>query len=42
MNIVESDTVYRKEDFEIAIKDIENGYNLIEIETVSNNDHIIQ
>lgn len=40
MNIVESDTVYRKEDFEIAIKDIENGYNLIEIETVSNDDHI--
>lgn len=40
MNIVESDTVYRKEDFEIAIKDIENGDNLIEIETVSNNDYI--
>ena len=40
MNIVESDTVYRKEDFEIAIKDIENGYNLIERETVLNNDHI--
>lgn len=40
MSIVESDIVYRKEDFEIAIKDIENGDNLIEIETVSNNDHI--
>lgn len=40
MNIVESDTVYGKEDFEIAIKDIENGDNLIEVETVSNNDHI--
>ena len=32
--------VYGKEDFEIAIKDIENGDNLIEVETVSNNDNI--
>ena len=40
MNIKESDIVYGKEDFEIAIKDIENGDNLIEVETVSNNDHI--
>ena len=40
MNIIENDTVYGKEDFEIAIKDIKNGDNLIEIETVSNNDHI--
>ena len=40
MNIKESDIVYGKEDFEIAIKDIENGDNLIEVETVSNNDNI--
>ena len=40
MNIIESDIVYGKEDFEIAIKDIENGDNLIEVETVSNNDNI--
>lgn len=40
MNIKESDIVYGKEDFEIAVKDIENGDNLIEVETVSNNDHI--
>ena len=31
MNIKESDIVYGKEDFEIAIKDIENGDNLIEV-----------
>lgn len=40
MNIIESDIVYGKEDFEIAIKDIKNGENLIELETVSNNDNI--
>ena len=40
MNIKERDIVYGKEDFEIAIKDIENGDNLIEVETVSNNDNI--
>ena len=40
MNIIESDIVYGKEDFEIAIKDIKNGENLIEVETVSNNDNI--
>ena len=40
MNIKESDIVYGKEDFEKAIKDIENGDNLIEVETVSNNDNI--
>ena len=38
MNIIESDIVYGKEDFEIAIKDIKNGENLIEVETVANND----
>lgn len=40
MNIKESDIVYGKEDFEIAIKDIENGDNLIEVETISNNNNI--
>ena len=40
MNIIESDIVYGKEDFEIAIKDIKNGKNLIEVETVSNNENI--
>ena len=40
MNIVENDIIYGKEEFQIAIKDIENGDILIEIETVSNNDHI--
>ena len=32
MNIKENDTVYEKDGFELAIKDIENGDNLIEIE----------
>ena len=40
MNIIESDITYGKEDFEIAIKDIKNGENLIEVETVSNNENI--
>lgn len=40
MNIIENDIVYGKDDFEIAIKDIENGDNLIEVETVSNNGNI--
>ena len=40
MNIVENDIVYGKGDFEIAIKDIYNGDNLIEIETVANNKKI--
>ncbi len=40
MKIIEKDIVYGKEYFEIAIKDIENGDNLIEVETVSNNDNI--
>lgn len=40
MNIIESDIIYGKEDFEIAIKDIKNGENLIEVETVANNDNI--
>ena len=33
MNIIEDDVVYEKEGFEIAVKDIKNGDNLIEIET---------
>lgn len=40
MNIIENDIVYGKDNFEIAIKDIENGDNLIEIETISNNSNI--
>ena len=40
MKIIEKDIVYGKAGFEIAIKDIENGDNLIEVETVSNNDNI--
>lgn len=37
MNIVENDIVYVKDDLEIDIKDIQNGDNLIEVETVSSN-----
>ena len=33
MNIKENDIVYGKDDFEISVKDIENGDNLLEIET---------
>ena len=40
MTIIEHDTVYGKDNFEIAIKDIEKGDNLIEVETVSNNVNI--
>ena len=40
MNIKECDIVYAKNDFEIAIKDVENGDNLIEVETVSDNVNI--
>ena len=40
MNIKEKDIVYGKKDFEIAIKDIENGDNLIEVETESSNVNI--
>ena len=36
MKINENDIVYEKDGFEIAIKDIENGDNLIEIETENN------
>lgn len=37
MNIKENDTVYEKDGLQIAIKDIENGENLIEVETVAGN-----
>ena len=40
MNIKERDIVYGKNDFEIAIKDIEGGDNLIEVETVSSNSNL--
>ena len=40
MNIIEKDIVYEKDNFEIAIKDIENGDNLIEVETISNNSNM--
>ena len=36
MNIKEDDIVYEKDGFELAIKDIKNGDNLIEIETEEN------
>lgn len=38
MNIKEDDVVYEKDGFELAIKDIKDGDNLIEIETEENND----
>lgn len=37
MNITEKDIVYEKDGFEIAIKDIDNGDKLIEIETEADN-----
>lgn len=36
MNIKEDDIVYEKDGFQLAIKDIKNGDNLIEIETEEN------
>ena len=38
MNIKEDDIVYEKDGFQLAIKDIKDGDNLIEIETEENND----
>ncbi len=38
MNIKEDDIVYEKDGFELAIKDIKNGDNLIEIETEEKKD----
>ena len=40
MNINERDIVYGKDDLKIAIKDIENGDNLIEVKTILNNVNI--
>lgn len=40
MSIRESSLVYGKNELEIAIKDIENGDNLIEVETVENNEQL--
>lgn len=37
MNIKENDTVYEKDSLKIEIKDVINGNNLIEVETVDNN-----
>lgn len=37
MIIKENDIVYEKDKFQLAIKDIENGDNLIEIETIEGN-----
>ena len=37
MNIKENDVVYKKDDFQLAIKNIENGDILVEIETDYNN-----
>ena len=36
MEITEHDKVYEKEGLELAVKEIENGYNLIEVETEDN------
>ena len=38
MNIKEDEIVYEKDGFQLAIKDIKGGDNLIEIETEENND----
>ena len=38
MNIKENDVVYEKDGFQLAIKDIKNGDNLIEIETEETKD----
>ena len=38
MNIKEYDVIYEKDEFQLAIKDINNGDNLIEIETEENKD----
>ena len=40
LQIKEYDVVYKKEELEIAVKDVENGDNLIEIETVKNNNSL--
>lgn len=40
MNIKENDIVYEKQGFELAIKDIKGGDNLIEIETNEDNNNL--
>ena len=40
MNIKENDLVYGKDGFELAIKDIQNGEKLIEIEIVEENEEL--
>lgn len=40
MNIKENDLVYGKDGFDLAIKDIQNGEKLIEIETVEDNEEL--
>lgn len=40
MNIKENDTVYEKDGLQIAVKDIENGDKLIEVETVDGNSEL--
>ena len=40
MNIKENDLVYSKDGFELAIKDIQNGEKLIEIEIVEENEEL--
>jgi len=40
MHIQENDIVYGKDGFELAIKDIQNGEKLIEIETVEDNEEV--
>lgn len=40
LNIKENDIVYKKDNLEIAIKDIENGANLLEIETVESDSEL--
>ena len=40
LNIKENDIVYKNDNLEITIKDIENGDNLLEIETVESNSEL--
>lgn len=40
MNIKENDVVYEKDNLNIAIKDIDNGDKLIEVETVEDNNEL--
>lgn len=40
MNIKENNVVYEKDDLKIAVKEIKNGDNLIEVETVDDNEKL--